>query len=163
MTGKLLLKLDTVKFIVANHTVISALNYVFLIKKKQFPLFIWLSMKWIFILIVVALSPHFWFQREHFPFLEEYRCSRSRTTFYYTIGWLIFMEDSPVKFKSSMDPLLQVLTSLSLSLYIYVCILHIANLYLKQDSALIVCMVTVLQCLILLILALNTCLFVSHS
>ncbi|KAH7547675.1 hypothetical protein JRO89_XS14G0001200 [Xanthoceras sorbifolium] len=66
MTGKLLLKLDTIKFIVANHT------------------------------------------REHFPFLEEYRCSRSRTTFYYIIGWLIFMEDSPVKFKSSMDPLLQV-------------------------------------------------------
>ncbi|KAK9019725.1 hypothetical protein V6N11_054235 [Hibiscus sabdariffa] len=70
MTGKLLLKLDTVKFIIANHT------------------------------------------REHFPFLEEYRCSRSRTTFYYTIGWLIFMEDSPVKFKSSMEPLLQVFLSL---------------------------------------------------
>ncbi|XP_006471264.2 uncharacterized protein LOC102620131 isoform X1 [Citrus sinensis] len=70
MTGKLLLKLDTIKFIVANHT------------------------------------------REHFPFLEEYRCSRSRTTFYYTIGWLIFMEESPVKFKSSMDPLLQVFISL---------------------------------------------------
>ncbi|XP_059653720.1 uncharacterized protein LOC132300582 isoform X1 [Cornus florida] len=66
MTGKLLLKLDTVKFIVAHHT------------------------------------------REHFPFLEEYRCSRSRTTFYYTIGWLIFMEDSSVKFRSSMDALLQV-------------------------------------------------------
>ncbi|KAG7020193.1 Exportin-7 [Cucurbita argyrosperma subsp. argyrosperma] len=65
MTGKLLLKLDTVKFIVANHT------------------------------------------REQFPFLEEYRCSRSRTTFYYTIGWLIFVEESPVKFKSSMEPLLQ--------------------------------------------------------
>lgn len=70
MTGKLLMKLDTVKFIVANHT------------------------------------------REHFPFLHEYRGSRSRTTFYYTIGWLIFMEDSPVKFKSSMDPLLQVFISL---------------------------------------------------
>eukprot|EP00268_Persea_americana_P030577 TRINITY_DN2959_c0_g1_i3.p1 TRINITY_DN2959_c0_g1~~TRINITY_DN2959_c0_g1_i3.p1 ORF type:complete len:686 (-),score=116.72 TRINITY_DN2959_c0_g1_i3:2124-4181(-) len=66
MTGKMLLKLDTVKFIIAHHT------------------------------------------REHFPFLEEYRCSRSRTTFYYTLGWLIFMEDSPVKFRSSMDPLLQV-------------------------------------------------------
>ncbi|KAJ6702388.1 hypothetical protein OIU74_013527 [Salix koriyanagi] len=66
MTGKLLLKLDAIKFIVANHT------------------------------------------REHFPFLEEYRSSRSRTTFYYTIGWLIFMEDSPVKFKSSMEPLLHV-------------------------------------------------------
>ncbi|MED6115504.1 hypothetical protein PIB30_091201, partial [Stylosanthes scabra] len=70
MTGKLLLKLDTVKFIVANHT------------------------------------------REHFPFLEAKRCSRSRTTFYYTIGWLIFMEDSPVKFKSSMDPLQKVFLSL---------------------------------------------------
>ncbi|XP_057979994.1 uncharacterized protein LOC131165875 isoform X2 [Malania oleifera] len=70
MTGKLLMKLDTVKFIVAHHT------------------------------------------REHFPFLEEYRCSRSRTTFYYTIGWLIFMEDSAVIFKSSMDPLLQVFISL---------------------------------------------------
>ncbi|CAM8961063.1 unnamed protein product [Rhodiola kirilowii] len=70
MTGKLLLKLDTVKFIVAHHT------------------------------------------REQFPFLEEYRCSRSRTTFYYIIGWLIFMEDSPVKFKSSMDPLLNVFMQL---------------------------------------------------
>jgi hypothetical protein len=48
------------------------------------------------------------FQRENFPFLEEYRCSRSRTTFYYTLGYLIFMEDSPVKFKTSMEPLLQV-------------------------------------------------------
>ncbi|KAB2595440.1 exportin-7-like [Pyrus ussuriensis x Pyrus communis] len=70
MSGKLLLKLDTVKFILANHT------------------------------------------REHFPFLEEYRCSRSRTTFYYIIGWLIFMEDSPVKFRSSMAPLLQVFVNL---------------------------------------------------
>ncbi|XP_010543785.1 PREDICTED: exportin-7 isoform X2 [Tarenaya hassleriana] len=70
MTGKLLLKLDTVTFIIANHT------------------------------------------REHFPFLEEYRCSRSRTTFYYTIGWLIFMEDSPVKFKASMEPLKQVFLTL---------------------------------------------------
>lgn len=70
MTGKLLLKLDTVKFIVANHT------------------------------------------REHFPFLEENRCSRSRTTFYYTIGWLIFLEDSALVFKSSMDPLLQLFINL---------------------------------------------------
>ncbi|CAA6655624.1 unnamed protein product [Spirodela intermedia] len=69
MTGKLLLKLDTVKFIIG-----------------------------------ITL--------EHFPFLEEYRCSRSRTTFYYTLGWLIFMEDSPVKFKAAMDPLFQVLVSL---------------------------------------------------
>lgn len=70
MTGKLLLKLDTVKFIVANHT------------------------------------------RENFPFLEENRCSRSRTTFYYTIGWLIFLEDSALVFKSSMDPLLQLFINL---------------------------------------------------
>uniref|UniRef100_A0A1D1Y733 Exportin-7 n=1 Tax=Anthurium amnicola TaxID=1678845 RepID=A0A1D1Y733_9ARAE len=73
MTGKLLLKLDTVKFIIGHHT------------------------------------------REHFPFLEEYRCSRSRTSFYYTLGWLIFMEDSPVKFKAAMDPLLQVVISLESS------------------------------------------------
>ncbi|XP_058785699.1 uncharacterized protein LOC131660492 isoform X1 [Vicia villosa] len=70
MTGKLLMKLDTVKFIIANHT------------------------------------------REHFPFLDAKKCSRSRTIFYYTIGWLIFMEDCPVKFKSSMDPLQQVFLNL---------------------------------------------------
>ncbi|KAL8529319.1 hypothetical protein ACS0TY_006656 [Phlomoides rotata] len=70
MTGKLLLKLETVKFIIRNHT------------------------------------------REHFPFLEVYSCSRSRTTFYYTIGWLIFLEDSPALFKTSMDPLLQVFVTL---------------------------------------------------
>lgn len=70
MTGKLLLKLDTVKYIIGHHT------------------------------------------RDHFPFLEEYKCSRSRTTFYYTLGWLIFMEDSPVKFKASVEPLRQVLISL---------------------------------------------------
>ncbi|XP_020086348.1 exportin-7 isoform X2 [Ananas comosus] len=70
MTGKLLLKLDSIKFIIGNHT------------------------------------------RENFLFLEEYRCSRSRTTFYYTLGYLIFMEDSPVKFKTSMEPLLQVMIRL---------------------------------------------------
>ncbi|KAF2537504.1 hypothetical protein F2Q68_00023235 [Brassica cretica] len=70
MTGKLLLKLETVNFIISNHT------------------------------------------REQFPFLEEYRCSRSRTTFYYTVGWLIFMEDSSIKFKTSMEPLMQVFRTL---------------------------------------------------
>ncbi|WOL16370.1 exportin-7-like isoform X2 [Canna indica] len=70
MTGKLLLKLDSIKFIIAHHT------------------------------------------RENFAFLEDNRCSRSRTTFYYTLGYLIFMEDSPVKFKSSMEPLLQVMIGL---------------------------------------------------
>ncbi|PSS01717.1 Exportin-7 like [Actinidia chinensis var. chinensis] len=70
MTGKLLLKLDTVQYIISHHN------------------------------------------REHFHFLENYRCSRCRTTFYYTIGLLIFMEDNLLKFKSSMDPLLQVFVSL---------------------------------------------------
>ncbi|CAL9167346.1 unnamed protein product [Musa hybrid cultivar] len=70
MTGKLLLKLDSIKFIIVNHT------------------------------------------KENFRFLEEYRCLHSRTTFYYTLGYLIFMEDSPVKFKASMEPLLQVMIGL---------------------------------------------------
>ncbi|CAN6207099.1 unnamed protein product [Urochloa humidicola] len=65
MTGKLLLKLESVKFIVANHS-------------------------------------------ENFPFLAEYRCSRSRTTFYYILGSLVFMEDSPIKFRTFMEPLQQV-------------------------------------------------------
>ncbi|XP_066369486.1 uncharacterized protein [Miscanthus floridulus] len=66
MTGKLLLKLESVKFIIANH------------------------------------SP------ENFSFLAEYKCSRSRTTFYYILGSLVFMEDSPVKFRTFMEPLQQV-------------------------------------------------------
>ncbi|CAH9096207.1 unnamed protein product [Cuscuta europaea] len=70
MTQKLLLQLDTVKFIIAHPT------------------------------------------KEHFPFLEKQACFRSRTTFYYTIGCLIFVEDISVKFKISMDPLLQVLLTL---------------------------------------------------
>ncbi|KAK9987008.1 hypothetical protein SO802_031959 [Lithocarpus litseifolius] len=70
MLGKLLLKLDIIKYIISNH------------------------------------------DKEHFPFLDEYRCSRSRTTFYFAIAALIFMEDSLLKFKSSMDPLLQVFVSL---------------------------------------------------
>ena len=122
MTGKLLLKLDTIKFIVANHTVISTLNYILKKKKKS-----------TFYLTVYEMNLYTY--RNHsfltflisggaVPFLEEYRCSPSRTTFHYTIGWLIFMEHNPVKFKSSMDPLLQVLISLSLSKYV---ILHISN------------------------------------
>nr|XP_023892199.1 exportin-7-A-like [Quercus suber] len=70
MLGKLLLKLDIIKSIIAHH------------------------------------------DKEHFPFLDDYRCSRSRTTFYFAIATLIFMEDSLLKFKSSMDPLLQVFVSL---------------------------------------------------
>ena len=115
MTGKLLLKLDTVIFIVANHTIISALNYI-LKKKKTFSTF-----------YLTVYEMNLYTYRSHsfltfmisggvVAFLEEYRCSPSRTTFHYTIGRLSFMEHNPVKFKSSMDPLLQVLTSLSLSL-----------------------------------------------
>ncbi|GAB2238779.1 hypothetical protein Droror1_Dr00024692 [Drosera rotundifolia] len=70
MIGKQLLKLDSVKFLVSNHT------------------------------------------REHFPFLEDHRCSRNRTTFYYTLGWLIFVEDSPIKFNSAMEPLAKVFLAL---------------------------------------------------
>lgn len=62
-------------------------------------------------------------QRENFPFLEDYKCSRSRTTFYYTLGYLIFMEDSPIKFRSSMDPLLQVI----LFCLFFLCILILIN------------------------------------
>lgn len=70
MSGKLLLKLDAINFILANHT------------------------------------------REHFPFLEEYSSSRNRTIFYYTLGRLLFMEDSPTKFKAFIAPLQQVLVNL---------------------------------------------------
>ncbi|KAJ1436056.1 putative exportin-7-like isoform X2, partial [Sesbania bispinosa] len=70
MTGKLLLKSDTVQHIISNQN------------------------------------------REQFPFLENWECFRSRTTLYYTIGTLVFMEDSPLKFKSSMEPFLQVLVRL---------------------------------------------------
>ncbi|EMS62613.1 hypothetical protein TRIUR3_25689 [Triticum urartu] len=73
MTGKLLLKLESTKFIIANHS------------------------------------------RENFPFLEEYRCVRSRTNFYYILGCLVFMEDGPVKFRSFMEPLLQVAVNLEAS------------------------------------------------
>ncbi|KAK7278986.1 hypothetical protein RJT34_24027 [Clitoria ternatea] len=66
MTGKLLLKLDTVKHIISNQN------------------------------------------REQFPFIENWECFRCRTTLYYTIGMLVFLEDSPLKFKSSMEPFLQV-------------------------------------------------------
>ncbi|CAH9102460.1 unnamed protein product [Cuscuta europaea] len=50
--------------------------------------------------------------REQFPFLRDHGGSRCRTTFYYILGLLIFMEDSLMKFKASMDPLLQVFLSL---------------------------------------------------
>ncbi|CAI7934492.1 unnamed protein product [Closterium sp. NIES-54] len=63
MSGKLLLKLDSVNFILANHT------------------------------------------SEHFPFLDEPSSTRNRTIFYFTLTRLLFMEDSPQKFKAFVAPL----------------------------------------------------------
>lgn len=51
---------------------------------------------------------YLYFQREHFFFLRDNKFSRSRTTFFYAIGLLVFAEDSNLKFKSSLDPLMQV-------------------------------------------------------
>ncbi|PNY06418.1 exportin 7, partial [Trifolium pratense] len=169
MTGKLLLKLDTVKFIVANHTSITCLEILafsnlrlwikygktcyagilrfalpsgafdgsemvgtcgdhlrkmgIAIQDQEKRESVGDQLKWCESLLFKLFVESFlglmhvvllitFFVREHFPFLEAKKCSRSRTTFYYTIGWLIFMEDSLVKFKSSMDPLQQVFLSL---------------------------------------------------
>ncbi|KAH9602303.1 hypothetical protein KSS87_012981 [Heliosperma pusillum] len=68
MTAKLLLKLEALQYITANHN-------------------------------------------RHFRFLEDHR-SRKRTKFYCIIGSLVFMEDSIVKFRQSMDPFLQVFVNL---------------------------------------------------
>ncbi|KAI5074563.1 hypothetical protein GOP47_0010524 [Adiantum capillus-veneris] len=70
MSGKLLLKLDAVNFILGHHT------------------------------------------REYFPFLDDFSCSQNRTTFYATLGRLLFSEDSPIKFKPAMEPIQQVLLTL---------------------------------------------------
>eukprot|EP00899_Mesostigma_viride_P004716 jgi/Mesvir1/14245/Mv09683-RA.1 len=70
MSGKLLLKLEGINYILAHHT------------------------------------------REHFPFLDDVSNSRNRTTFYATLGRLLFMEDTPAKFKAFMAPLQQVLVML---------------------------------------------------
>ncbi|KAG2403303.1 uncharacterized protein HKW66_Vig0185900 [Vigna angularis] len=51
-------------------------------------------------------------KRDLFPFIENWECFRSRTTLYYTIGMLIFLEDNPVRFKSTMEPFSQVLARL---------------------------------------------------
>ncbi|GAQ78625.1 Nuclear transport receptor RanBP16 [Klebsormidium nitens] len=70
MSGKLLLKLDSVNFILANHT------------------------------------------RDAFPFLDQYSSSRNRTMFYYTLGRLLFMEDSPAKFKAFIAPFQAIMAKL---------------------------------------------------
>ena len=54
-------------------------------------------------LVICLLVFHF--QKERFHFLDDYRSSHSWTTFYFTIAALIFIEDSLLTFKSSMDPL----------------------------------------------------------
>ena len=53
MSGKLLLKLNTINYILGHHT------------------------------------------HEYFPFLDEAENTRHRTTFYATLGRLLFMDDSP--------------------------------------------------------------------
>ncbi len=42
---------------------------------------------------------------EFFPFLTDPANGRNRTTFYNTLGRLLFMEDTPAKFKSFVAPL----------------------------------------------------------
>ena len=62
MSGKNLLKLDAINYILANHT------------------------------------------HEHFPFLDTPLNTRNRTIFYFTLGRLLFMEDTPSKFSAFMTP-----------------------------------------------------------
>jgi len=66
MSGKLLLKLNTINYILGHHT------------------------------------------HEYFPFLDEAENTRHRTTFYATLGRLLFMDDSPSKFKAFVAPFQQV-------------------------------------------------------
>lgn len=70
MSGKLLLKLDAIHFILMNHT------------------------------------------SEHFAFLDEPANSRNRTTFYSTLARLLYVEETPTKFKSFIAPLQQVSNTL---------------------------------------------------
>ncbi len=65
MSGKLLLKLDAVAFILGHHTA------------------------------------------EHFAFLADPANSRARTAFYATLARLLFMEDTPLRFKAFVAPLQQ--------------------------------------------------------
>ncbi|KAH9557462.1 hypothetical protein CY35_07G085500 [Sphagnum magellanicum] len=73
MSGKLLLKLDAVNYILEHHT------------------------------------------REHFTFLDEFKNSRNRTIFYFTLGRLLFMEDSSAKFKAFIASLQQVFVNLEVT------------------------------------------------
>ena len=80
MTGKLLLKLDTVKFIAANHTIISELNYILKKKKKKKK-----KKKTFSTFYLTVYEMNLYTYRSHsfltflisggaVPFLEEYRC-----------------------------------------------------------------------------------------
>jgi exportin-7 len=73
MSGKLLLKLDAVNYILEHHT------------------------------------------REDFTFLDEFNNSRNRTIFYFTLGRLLFMEDSSAKFKAFIASLQQVAVNLEVT------------------------------------------------
>ncbi len=73
MSGKLLLKLDAVNYILEHHT------------------------------------------REHFSFLDEINNSHNRTIFYFTLGKLLFMEDSSAKFKVFIASLQQVSVNLEVT------------------------------------------------
>ena len=72
MSGKLLLKLDAVAFILGHHTA------------------------------------------EHFAFLRDPGNSRARTAFYATLARLLFMEDTPARFKAFVAPLQQARSLLKL-------------------------------------------------
>uniref|UniRef100_A0A061RU54 Ran-binding protein n=1 Tax=Tetraselmis sp. GSL018 TaxID=582737 RepID=A0A061RU54_9CHLO len=50
--------------------------------------------------------------REHFAFLDEPANARNRTTFYYTLARMLFMEDTPSKFKAFIEPIQQVLKAM---------------------------------------------------
>lgn len=45
---------------------------------------------------------------ENFSFLDDPANSRNRSTFYYILARLLFMEDTPAKFKAFVAPLQQV-------------------------------------------------------
>lgn len=49
---------------------------------------------------------------ENFPFLAHGTSTRSRTTFYFTLGRLLFMDDSQSKFKYFVEPFTTLLTQL---------------------------------------------------
>lgn len=66
MSGKLLLKLDAISYILQHHA------------------------------------------SENFAFLDEPVNSRNRSSFYYILARLLFMEDTPSKFKAFVGPLQQV-------------------------------------------------------